>query len=137
MKTLNLVYPALALILWAFVVMVIMFLRRRRAFLDKQVRFADVAVSGERYPEPARLAASNFSNQFETPVLFYALIMLAMTVNATNYLMTALAWGFVATRVVHTLIHVGANDLRLRAIVFTIGVALLFGMWLGIVLTLV
>ena len=82
------------------------------------MRFSDVAVSNERYPEPARLAAANFANQFETPVLFYALIMLAMAVNATGYVMAALAWGFVATRVVHTLIHVGSNDLRLRASVY-------------------
>lgn len=136
MITLKLVYPALAQILWTFVVMAIMFQRRRAAFAGKQVRYADVAVSPERYPEPARLAAANFSNQFETPVLFYALVMLAMAVNATGYLMAALAWGFVATRIAHTLIHVGTNDMRLRASVFTVGVALLFGMWLGIVLAL-
>ena len=79
---------------------------------------ADVAVSTERYPQDARLAAANFSNQFETPVLFFALIMIAMEVGATGFLMTLLAWAFVATRVAHTLIHTGSNDLRLRASVF-------------------
>lgn len=132
--SLKLVYPSLALILWIFIVLVIMFLRRKTAFANKQVRMADVAVSTAAYPEPARLAAANFSNQFETPLIFFALIMLAMEVGATNYIMAALAWAFVATRVVHTLVHVGSNDLHIRATVFAIGAAVLFCMWIGVVL---
>lgn len=132
--SLKLVYPSLALILWIFIVLVIMFLRRKAAFDSKQVRMADVAVSNERYPEPARLAAANYANQFETPVVFFALIMLAMEVGATNYVMAALAWAFVATRMVHTLVHVGSNDLRVRASVFAVGVVVLFCMWVGVVL---
>lgn len=135
--TLKLIYPALAQILWSFVVLVIVFLRRRRAFADREVGLADVAVSTERYPEPARLAAANFSNQFETPVLFFALTLIAIHVGATGYVMTALAWGYVATRVVHTLIHTGRNKLQQRALVFTIGVACLFFMWIGIVIAVV
>lgn len=135
--TLKLIYPALAQILWSFVVLVIMFLRRRKAFAGREVGFADVAVSTERYPEPARLAAANFSNQFETPVLFFALILIAIHVGATGYVMAALAWGYVAMRVVHTLIHTGSNRLPRRAIVFTIGAACLFFMWVGIVMAII
>jgi len=133
--TLKLIYPALALILWAFIVLVIVFFRRRSAFSSRAVTLSDVAVSTERYPEPARLAAANFSNQFETPVLFYALVLIATHVNATGYVMAALAWIYVATRVVHTLIHVGPNNLTMRAGVFAIGVLCLFLMWIGIVVT--
>lgn len=134
--TLKLIYPALAQILWTFVVLTITFLRRKKAFANREVRMADVAVSTERYPEPARLAAANFSNQFETPVLFFALVLIAIHVGATGYVMAALAWAFVATRVVHTLIHTGGNDLRQRALVFAAGVACLFLMWTGIVVTI-
>lgn len=135
--TLKLVYPALAMILWIFVVLGIMFVRRQAAFRSKAVRMADVAVSGERYPEPARLAAANFANQFETPVVFFALIMLAMEVNAASYIMAALAWAFVATRIVHTLIHVGPNNLKQRASAFALGVVILFCMWVGVVLAVI
>ena len=134
--TLKLIYPALAQILWTFVVLTITFLRRKKAFANREVRMADVAVSTERYPEPARLAAANFSNQFETPVLFFALVLVAIHVGATGYVMAALAWAFVATRVVHTLIHTGGNDLRQRALVFAAGVACLFLMWTGIVIAI-
>lgn len=133
---LRLLYPALALMLWTFVVLVITFDRRRRAFSSGETRMADVAVSTEKYPLPARLAAANFSNQFETPVLFYALLIMATMVHATNHVMVVLAWGYVATRIAHTLIHIGSNEMRLRAGVFAIGVAMLFGLWLGVVLTI-
>lgn len=135
--TLKLIYPALAQILWSFVVLVIMFQRRRKAFASREVDLADVAVSTERYPDPARLAAANFSNQFETPVLFFALVLIAIHVGATGYVMAALAWLYVATRVVHTLIHTGSNRLQNRALVFAIGIAALVFMWIGIVVAVI
>lgn len=134
--TLKLVYPALAMILWMFVVLGIMFSRRMKAFSSKAVRPSDVSVTTERYPESARLASANFSNQFETPVIFFATIMLAMEVSAATYAMAALAWGFVATRVIHTLIHVGPNNLKLRGAVFGLGVIILFCMWIGVVVAI-
>ncbi len=134
--TLKLIYPALAQILWTFVVLTITFLRRKKAFAAREVSMADVAVSNERYPEPARLAAANFSNQFETPVLFFALVLIAIHVGTTGYVMAALAWAFVATRVVHTLIHTGTNRLQQRALVFAAGAACLFLMWVGIVVSI-
>lgn len=132
--TLKLIYPALAQILWSFVVLVIMFLRRQKAFANREVRLADIAISTERYPDSARLAAANFSNQFETPVLFFALTLIAIHVGATGYVMAALAWAYVATRVVHTLVHTGTNSLKQRALIFAAGIACLFLMWVGIVI---
>jgi len=132
--TLKLVYPTLALILWIFIVGVILMLRRKDAFSSGAVRPEDVNVSTERYPVPARLASANFSNQFETPVLYFALIMLAMEVGASGYGMALLAWLYVATRVVHTLIHIGPNKLPLRGAVYGVGIVALFGLWIGVLL---
>lgn len=132
--TLKLIYPALAMILWIFVVAVILMLRRKDAFASGAVKTSDVSLSTERYPVPARLASANFSNQFETPVVFFALIMLAMEVGATGYAMAALAWLYVATRVIHTLIHIGPNKLPLRGAVYGVGIIALFGMWIGVLL---
>lgn len=133
--TLKLIYPTLAMIAWIFVVGVILALRRKTAFTSGAVRPDEVTVSTERYPVPARLAAANFTNQFETPVIFFALIMLAMETGATGYVMAILAWLYVATRVVHTVIHIGPNKLRLRGAVYGIGVIALFCMWLGVLMS--
>lgn len=132
--TLKLVYPTLALILWIFVVGAILMLRRKDAFSSGAVRPEDVNVSTERYPVPARLASANFSNQFETPVIYFALIMLAMEVGASGYAMAVLAWLYVASRVIHTLIHIGPNKLPVRGAVYGIGIVALLGMWIGVLL---
>lgn len=134
--TLNLIYPTLALIFWIFIVGVILALRRKTAFTSGAVRPADVSVSTERYPVPARLAAANFTNQFETPVIFFAVVMVAMETGATGYVMALLAWLYVATRIVHTLIHIGPNGLPLRGAVYGIGCIALFCMWLGVLISL-
>jgi len=133
--TLKLIYPTLALIFWIFVVGVILAVRRKNAFASGAVRPDEVSVSTERYPVPARLAAANFTNQFESPVIFFAVVMVAMETGATGYAMALLAWLYVATRVVHTLIHIGPNKLPLRGAVYGIGVIALFCMWLGVLIS--
>lgn len=133
--TLKLIYPTLAMIFWVFVVGVILALRRKAAFASGAVRPDEVTVSTERYPVPARLAAANFTNQFETPVIFFAVVMVAMETGATGHAMALLAWLYVATRIAHTLIHVGPNKLPLRGAVYGIGVIALFCMWLGVLIS--
>ena len=51
--------------------------------------------------------------------------------------MAVLAWAYVATRIIHTLIHTGSNRMARRAIVFAAGVACLFFMWIGVVISVV
>ncbi|MFX5464608.1 MAPEG family protein, partial [Acinetobacter baumannii] len=85
----------------------------------------EIALSGDAFPMKARQAANNFTNQFETPVLFYVLVIMAIHVGATGPLMAGLAWAYVASRLAHACIHIGSNDLRYRAPIFTLGVLVL------------
>lgn len=128
----KLIYPVLFQIFWTFVVLGIMFKARKAAIDNKDVRIADVVVSGDKWPDKARQAANNFSNQFETPILFFVLVAIAIFVGATGWIMAWLAWIYVGTRVVHTLIHTGPNRLSQRAGVFSLGVLVLFAMLIGI-----
>lgn len=132
----NLIYPALAQIIWTFVVLVLMYRARAAAMKGREVRFKDIALSAENWPAEARAAGNNFSNQFETPVLFFALTAIAIFVGATGWVMTLLAWVYVASRVVHTFIHTGDNNVMTRVKVFGVGVAALFCMLLIILATL-
>jgi hypothetical protein len=96
------------------------------------VKLGDIALGNDAWPDAAKQWGNNFSNQFETPVLFYALCLAATLAGATGWVMTALAWAYVATRVGHTLIHTGANDVRMRFNVFLVGVAVLAAMAIGV-----
>jgi hypothetical protein len=128
----KLIYPALFQIFWTMVVLVIMFRARQQAFREG-IRLKDIAVTSEAWPQKARLAQNNFANQFETPVLFYALVMFAIQTGATGWIMQGLAWAYVASRVVHTLIHTGENNVKRRALVFMVGLGALLAMLVGVV----
>jgi len=79
----------------------------------------------------------NLINMFEFPVLFYALVAfhLAGGVVVDN-LQLMLGWGFVASRFVHTAIHITINHVGLRFLAHRIGVIVLIVMWVRFALAL-
>src|SRR5262245_42520775 len=102
---LALVYPVLALIFWTFVVFVLLGVRRYQAVSSRQTRLRDVRLSGDAWPDAEKKVSNNIRNLFETPVIFYALCGVATYVGVMALGMTILAWIYVASRVVHTLVH--------------------------------
>jgi hypothetical protein len=69
---------------------------------------------GATEPAGPQKVSRNFSNLFEAPTLFYVVCLAAMVTGITGAVMVALAWGYVAMRIVHTAIHLGPNKLRWR-----------------------
>jgi hypothetical protein len=132
---LNLVYPVMAQVLLALVVMVLVGQRRVKAIRRRRVRFRDVALDREAWPDDVRVVGHNLENQFETPVLFYVLCGAATYVGATGVAMTALAWIYVILRVIHAAVHISVNDVR-RAVAFALSLIVLILMWIGVALRL-
>ncbi|QCK86968.1 hypothetical protein E8L99_14980 [Phreatobacter aquaticus] len=131
---LSLIWPLLVQIALTLAVLGVMGRLRLKALSAREVRLGDVAVSSTAWPERAKQAANNFSNQFETPVLFYVLIMVAIHVGATGPVMTVLAWGYVASRIAHAIEHIGTNNVRRRFAIFSGGVVVLAAMLVGILI---
>jgi len=75
-----------------------------------------------------RLSA-NLSNQFEWPLFFYAVCLVLLQRPLVGQLELALAWLFVAGRVVHSCVQVFTTNVRLRGIVFTINFLAVLAMW--------
>jgi hypothetical protein len=134
--SLSLVYPVLAQIFWTFVVFILLGVRRSHALRSRMNRPQDLALSDDAWPEDARKTSNNVRNQFETPVIFYALCGVATYLNVTPLGMTILAWIYVATRVVHTYVHTTFNVVPVRGLIFAIGMTALVVMWVVIVLRL-
>jgi hypothetical protein len=126
---LSLVYPVLAQVLLTLVLMLWMGLARLAAIKARRVRFKDIALSAEPWPDEVRKISNNAHNQFETPVLFYVLCGIATYIGPPGILMTLLAWAYVATRLVHTAIHTTSNRVEHRFKVFAVGLAILAVMW--------
>lgn len=66
-------------------------------------------VRKDGFPVRALNASDNFKNQFEIPVLFYALCLLMITTELESQGAVIAAWVFIAARVVHAFVHLTKN----------------------------
>src|ERR1700749_2181308 len=90
-----------------------------------EVKPEDIALDNRNYHARARQFANCFSNQFELPMLFFALIAFILITRVGDILLLVLAWIFVLTRLAHAYVHTTSNNLRLRFGAYALGVAAL------------
>ena len=76
--------------------------------------------------------ADNFKNLFEVPVLFYALVAVALAVGQVPGWLVAGSWGFVLLRYVHSAIHCSYNKVMHRFTVFGLSLAVLAALWVAL-----
>ena len=69
-------------------------------------------------PEPVALPANNLRNLLELPVLFYALCLYLYVTGTADGLYVIAAWGFVALRAVHSIVHCTVNIVVLRFLAY-------------------
>ena len=122
--------PVFAQVALTFVVLTAMATRRRNAFVTGAVKMKDIALGQNAWPEDATKAANNFRNQFETPVLFYAACAFALITKSVDYWMLGLAWIYVASRIGHAAVQLGANFVMQRFRVYLVGLVALLGIWI-------
>lgn len=111
-----------ALLLW-------MAFSRAAALKQRQTKLADIALGQPNWPARAQQISNCYNNQFQLPMLFYVLTILAMMTRHADFLFVAMAWIFVLTRIVHAYIHTGTNFVRHRFNAFAAGVFILLIMW--------
>lgn len=61
------------------------------------------------FPAHVNNASDNFKNQFEVPVVFYALCLFFAITNGVSQIVVVTAWVFVAARVIHAFIQLTKN----------------------------
>ena len=136
MNDAQLIYPMAAMVLLTLIVMIRMVLLRiaavRRGEIDA---YFYKTYQGEK-GETRKVAQHNrhFVNLFENPVLFYAACITAMATALGTQVMIWLAWAYVATRLVHTFIHLGSNKIYPRMAVYGSSWVVLLAMWATLVL---
>jgi hypothetical protein len=102
---------------------------RARDIKSGLVRPDDVALREPRWSQRSLQVAYSFSNQFELPVLFYVLTILAYFTHHAGILFVVLAWVFVIFRWLHAAVHVTTNKIQLRGGLFGIAAIALFIAW--------
>jgi hypothetical protein len=102
---------------------------RARDFRSGSVRPEDIALREPNWSKPAMQVAYSYSNQFELPVLFYVLTILAFITHLAGLVFVVLAWIFVIFRILHAFVHVTSNVVRLRGGLFAVSAVVLAIMW--------
>lgn len=136
MNQIAILYPVFVQVLLSFLVGGSMAVARARAIrtMDRKRGNPDLALGRVAWPEDAAKRAANYANQFELPVLFYAVVAFALIAKGADAVMVALAWAFVLTRIVHAAIHVGPNKVRWRTPAFGLGFLIVLAMWIKLAL---
>ena len=70
-----------------------------------------------------------FAEEFGIPVLFYALIAIALPLRRVDLILVMLSWVFVVTRFAQAGILAASNDSRNRSLAWYAGVLVLLAMW--------
>lgn len=122
--------PVFVLVLLSFLLLFGMGRARFRALGKREVRTSDIALGEKAWPAQAMQFSNAYSNQFEIPVLFYALVAIALPLRHMDLVMVLLAWVFVVTRYVHAGIYATSNNLNQRFSAFFAGVLVLLAMWI-------
>jgi hypothetical protein len=96
-----------------FALLLGMVFSRRQARVSGETKIPDIALA-----------------EFELPVLFYALIALALPLRHADLLIVLMSWVFVVTRFAHAGVFVTENNLGRRSSVWLAGVLVLLAMWI-------
>jgi len=125
-----------SLLLWPLVaqvlLVVLLFIRlgqvKDRARADGGIDPAVTALDNDAWPDDVRKVANNIRNQFQVPVLFFVLVLALFAHGSADVFALVLAWLFVASRVVHSYIHIGSNYVPNRTRVFKLGLLFVVGL---------
>ncbi|HEY0113337.1 MAG TPA: MAPEG family protein [Allosphingosinicella sp.] len=120
----SILAPVVALVGWTLIVMLWMFatrfpaMRRKGISLKGRVGSRGSDLDGVVEPQ-TQWKAHNYNHLMEQPTLFYAVaITLALIGGGDIWINVWLAWGYVAFRVLHSLIQATTNVVRYRFLAF-------------------
>ena len=119
MSASSILWPMLAHIAWVVLLYVWLTVAGWRAVQRGEVDYSSFEFNREEPPAVARIRL-NLANQFEWPVVFYALVVLLIALGKVTAYDVVAAWVFVAGRVIHTLVQTLTDNVPLRGNVFTI-----------------
>ena len=126
-----LLLPLLALVLLTFVVWVYMYVTRLSEIKRKSInpQALDTRAHGQALLTDSPEAAENLKNLFELAILFYVAILLALVLMVQDQGLVQLAWGYVALRYVHSLVHCTYNRVMHRFFAYAASCLVLMLMW--------
>jgi hypothetical protein len=128
-STTPLLGPVIALVAWTLVMWLWMYATRIPAIRAARMRLDPNAPRGEQMstlPARVRWKADNYNHLMEQPTIFYAIVLALALLGDQSPLSLAMAWTYVALRIVHSLVQALVNNIEVRFALFALSTLPLF-----------
>ena len=129
MSVQSVLLPVFVMIGLTFALLIGMVGARRSALVSRETKIKDIALGQPNWPVRATQIGNCYRNQFELPVLFYALIAIALPIRHADLIIVVLSWVFVIARLIHAGVFISSNDLGRRSMAWLVGALVLLVMW--------
>jgi hypothetical protein len=126
-----LLIPLLAQVALTFIVMLTMYHQRISEMKSKKINPQRIKSRSAHHGvlTDSETSADNYANLFESPVLFYTAVILALILMLQDNILVVLAWCYVASRYLHSFIHITYNRVMHRFSVFIFSCFVLLAIW--------
>ena len=121
--------PPFAEVILTFLLLFALAPLRAHDFNTGVTRPENIALREPNWSQRSLQIGYSYSNQFELPVLFYVLTILAYFTHRAGVVFVMLAWIFVVFRYLQAYVHVTSNKVRVRGLFFMISAIALAIMW--------
>ena len=95
-----------------------------------ETKIRDIALGQAAWPAKATQISNCYDSQFQLPLLFYVLVILAWITKHADLIFVVMAWIFVLLRIAHAYVHTTSNHVPTRFRIFAAGVFVLLLMWI-------
>ncbi len=131
-------FPSIAMFLLSSAMLLRLGFMRFHATQAREVSISYYALyRGESAePDALRLMSRHAHNHFETPPLFHVVVLMTYVTGQVTVLAVGLAWAYVAMRVLHSVIHLGTNNVLYRFSAFIGSAAILIALWVRMLVVL-
>ncbi len=116
-------YPMFGMIALSCIVVILLYATRVPSLIKMWGNLQHAKHADElrpKLPLKLRYITDNYNHIFEQPTLFYAVVIYIFLMEHTDNIHVFLAWGYVATRMIHTAIQLTTNNVSCRAAIFSI-----------------
>ncbi len=137
MESTIILYSLLCMFLLSLFIGMRMLQLRYRAVLEDKLHPGYFKLNrGAKLPDYLVQVTQHYENLYETPVLFYAIVILAYILKVVDVVTLTLAYSYVVARIVHAFVHLGSNRILLRRNVFLLSIVILTIFWLYVFIKL-
>ena len=129
MSVASILLPVFVQVALTFILLMRLGSGRLRTLSAGNTKVRDIALGESNWPADVTQVGNCFNNQFQLPMLFYVLVVLALFLHKADLLFVIMSWIFVISRIVHAGVHITSNNVNQLFAAYTVGMVVLLLMW--------